>query len=178
MATFAQQFGYRPATRAEKAAAGFKPSSRAYISKDDGGVISHRALQTMGLQRQYSGITDRRGALEARAQYRREQGYANPRGTFDHMVRNFATTPVKKGGLGAKYNAKTHTYQLPNGEKIGARDIARSSEFRDREGGMWQMWERIRHQKGPQGERRRRAFLKRYGFLERLSNGKWRYIPM
>jgi hypothetical protein len=175
--TYAQQFGFRPATRAEKQARGFRPSSRAYTSPS-GEVVSHRQLQTMGIQERYGEAIDKRTALEERARVRREElGMRPATKTYYHMLDRMARTSINKGGLGAKWDEKHQQYILPSGERMGKRELARSEDFRDRESGIWAQWGRIRHQKGPQGERQRFAFLKQYGFLRSLGHGKYRYIP-
>jgi hypothetical protein len=136
-------------------------------------VLSHRAVQSEGLRNRYGEGIERRGALEERARLRREElGIPSPRSVFDRTVHKVATTPVKKGGLGAKYDKRTRTFVLPNGERAGFQQLARGEDFRE----TWQQWQDIRHTPGKKGQRQRFAFLKRYGFMEKMPNGKYRYI--
>lgn len=176
MASYAEQFGARPASRGEKLARGFKPNTRAY-TMPDGEVVSHRRMQTMGLRERYGEGIEPRGALEERARIRREElGLSSPRRVFDKMVQRFATAPTRQGGLGMKYDKRTREFiDRRTGEHLTFQEVARTREFRDIESGHWPQWQRIRHAKGPKGKRMRFNFLRRLGYFV-YSHGGWRYI--
>jgi hypothetical protein len=173
--SYASDRGFRPMSRAEKQVHGFKPTSRAYINDASGEAISHRSMQSRGIADIYGGEAGR-GALERRAAVREElYGMRSPRKTFDKMVHRNAVTSVKNGGMGAKFDKRTRRYSLPDGQQLTFQEVAASPEFRAQETGAWSQWQRIRHNKGPRGQRQRFSFLRDYGFF-RFSNGKWRYV--